>query len=283
MKGIIKYMFQGVRGSYPVSHKRFNKYGGNTSSLAMDIEGEIVIFDAGTGIINIGNQIKNEYNDKRQINIFLTHLHIDHIQGLPFFNPFFYDEYKINIYCPEYENLSFKNIIYSLFNHPFSPISNKRIKAEVKFIGLGKILNDSFSLFKNISVSYIKEDSHPVTGVLIYKLSSNKKNIVFATDIESPEGFNRQIQSFINGADVLIHDSQYFDEEYYNREKSKMGFGHSTVSMAVDNAVRCGVKKLFLFHYDPGHSDEDLEIMLSKARKTFKNTYLSKELKENLV
>ncbi len=78
----------------------------------------------------------------------------------------------------------------------------------------------------------------------------------------------------------MIHDSQYFDDDYYSIEKPKQGFGHSTVSMAVANAVKAEVGKLFLFHYSPDYSDKDVERMLVEARKTFDNTYLAEELKK---
>ena len=85
---------------------------------------------------------------------------------------------------------------------------------------------------------------------------------------------------FIKGADILIHDSQYFDTDYYSNENSKKGFGHSTISMAATNAIKCEVKKLFLFHYSHRYSDKDVEKMLREARKIFKNTFLSEELKK---
>ena len=78
--------FKGVRGSYPVSHKNVNKYGGNTSSIIVEYDGEVLVLDAGTGIINLGNELNENSRNRKIVNIFLTHLHIDHIQGLPFFD-----------------------------------------------------------------------------------------------------------------------------------------------------------------------------------------------------
>lgn len=270
--------FYGVRGSYPVPNKNVLKYGGNTSSILVENGKNIVIFDAGTGIINIGNYLKENKKSVDKIDIFLTHLHFDHIQGLPFFTPFYDNNYKINIYCPYYSNLSLESVIYSLFNHPFSPICNKGIRANMNFFELNSKKSKGIKIDEHVEVEFIKDVSHPVSGVLIYKLSSENKSIVYATDIESPNGFGSKVKNFINGANILIHDAQYIDFEYYNKKNSKEGFGHSTVYMALENAIKCEVEKLFLFHYNPNRSDNDLERILKDAKKMFKNTFLSREL-----
>jgi ribonuclease BN (tRNA processing enzyme) len=271
-------VFYGVRGSYPVPDKNVLKYGGNTSSILIENRESIMIFDAGTGIISIGDYLIKKKKNIKKIDIFLTHLHFDHIQGLPFFTPFYDNNFKINIYCPYYPNISLKNVIYSIFNHPFSPISNKGIKANIKFFELNSKKNKNVKIDENIKVEFIKDDSHPISGVLIYKLISENKSIVYATDVESPKGFKSEIIDFIKGAEVLIHDAQYIDSEYYDEKNSKEGFGHSTVSMAIKNAIKCDVEKLFLFHYNPDRLDNDLERILKDAKKMFKNTFLSREL-----
>ncbi len=276
----INFVFYGVRGSYPVPDQNVAKYGGNTSSILIEKGDKIVVLDAGTGIINIGNYLKEKRLDVKNLDIFLTHFHIDHIQGLPFFEPFFGSEFEINIYCFPYDKMRFKDIILALFNQPYSPISSKGIKAKINFIELNVNKRETISIGSDMFVNYIKEDSHPLAGVLIYRLDIGKKRLVYATDVESPQGFGKEVRGFIRNADVLIHDSQYFDSHYDANGNSKKGFGHSTVSMAVNNAVNAGIKKLFLFHYDPGYSDKEVEEMLKKARKKFKDTFLSEELKK---
>lgn len=270
--------FYGVRGSYPVSSPKVARYGGNTSSILISGETFKLIFDAGTGIINIGKEIAKNEIKRKKVDIFLTHLHLDHIQGLPFFKPIFDPDFQINIFCPDYQDISVEDFIYSLFNDPISPISDHGIKANINIVKLPLTEVKTIAVDGNISVSCKKEDSHPLSGVLIYKLSVGDRHMVFATDVESPDGFNDEMVDFIKGSHILIHDSQYFDSYYHNPNDSRIGFGHSTCSMAVHNALACQVEKLYLFHYHPDYSDKELNEMLKKARGGFKQTYLAREL-----
>jgi ribonuclease BN (tRNA processing enzyme) len=276
----LEVTFYGCRGSYPVSHKQILKYGGNTSSILLESGDKTVILDAGTGIINFGNDIEQLKDRQREIDIFLTHLHLDHIQGLPFFLPMFDEAFTINLYSPRYDGLSVKEAILSLFNHPLSPISNNGIKAHLEFIELDMNRPGLVRVGRDLEIAYIKEASHPISGVLIYRCRLGGKQLVFATDVESPNGFDPEVSDFISGADVLIHDSQYFDDDYYGSTFPKKGFGHSTHTMAVQNARQSEAKKLFLFHHNPVYTDADLERMLAEARTGFGETYLSEEMKK---
>jgi ribonuclease BN (tRNA processing enzyme) len=269
--------FFGVRGSYPVSARQFDTYGGNTSSLLFETSDTLIIFDAGTGIINAGRHLLGERSDLKKITIFLTHLHIDHIIGLPFFAPVFNSEYEIDIYCPAYPGISLPSTIHSLFLPPLSPITLDGIKARFRFHDIPLNQSNRFGFAPDLQVESIDHNDHPLLGVMMYKLSFRGKKIVFATDIESPAGFNDRLTSFIQGADILIHDSQYLEKDYNHPQYPKKGYGHSTVSMATHNAFQCQVGELYLFHFDPEYSDQTLEIMLQEARQSFKNSHLSQE------
>lgn len=279
----IKLVFYGVRGSYPVPDKKVVKYGGNTSCVLVETGNRLLILDAGTGIINLGRYLLETKPEQKKIDLFLTHLHIDHILGLPFFEPVFNEEYEINIYSDQTQYTPLEETIYALFNQPLSPISNEGIKAALNFNILNTNHRESIQVGKHITVDYIKEKHHPLSGVLFYRLTIDGKRIVYATDVESGHGFAREHLDFIRGADILIHDSMYFDSDYHSPTFPKIGFGHSTVSMAVENAIKGEVKQLFLFHYDPTYSDEDVETMHLEAKKRFNHTYLSEELKEIIL
>jgi len=281
MKSEMSLTFFGVRGSYPVPGRNTQRYGGNTSSLLFEVAGQSVLFDAGTGILQAGRYLDQRHQDGGTIHLFLTHLHIDHIQGLPFFRPLYNPRLEIVIHCQESADGGFQQAIEALFLPPYSPITLNGIKARLSFQPLdmspGK---NSLTLTPAVTVSYMKHDSHPRLGVLIYQLAHDGRRVVYATDVESPGGFDPAISRFIHGADLLIHDSQYLDADYAKAGKSRQGYGHSTVSMATRNAKQCAVKKLFLFHFDPEYADRQLEEMLLQARRAFKNTYLAQELKK---
>ncbi len=195
---------------------------------------------------------------------------------------FFDKEFHVTIYCDNNESngVSFQETIYSLFDKPLSPVGKKGIKAKFDFVELDTRDPQRFAIAENFSLDFIKENGHPLSGVIIYRVNIEDKQVVYATDVETPHEFDGKFLEFIKGADILIHDSQYFDADYYAIQNPKKGFGHSTVSMAAANAVKAEVKKLFLFHYSPDYTDKDVERMLAEARKTFKKTYLSEELKK---
>ena len=154
------------------------------------------------------------------------------------------------------------------------------IKAVFNFIPLDTSNPQPIIIDDGLSIEYIKENDHPLSGVLIYKVNTGGKQVIYATDVECPNGFDRHYLEFIKGVDILIHDSQYFDDDYHSTESPKKGFGHSTVSMAASNALKAEVNELYLFHYSPEYTDDDVEKMLAQAREIFKNTYLSEELKK---
>lgn len=274
-----KLVFYGVRGSYPVPNQTVIKYGGNTASILLETGDHPLILDAGTGIIGIGRYLVNEKPKLKEINIFLTHFHIDHIMGIPFFEPVYDPDYKINIYSSETPGARLQETIYSLFNQPLSPIGNEGIKADITFNILDLDNPETINIGGSFAVDYVREQ-HPTTGVLVYRITSGNKRLVYATDVESPNGFSKETLEFIDGADVLIHDTMYFDWDYFSKDRPKRGYGHSTVSMAVANARKGNVKKLYLFHFNPIYSDRQVETLYNEAKQSFNETYLAEELKK---
>jgi ribonuclease BN (tRNA processing enzyme) len=281
MKDEFQLTFFGVRGSFPVPGKATRRYGGNTSSLLLEICGQAVILDAGTGIIQAGRYLNARLRPGQVIHVFLTHLHSDHIIGLPFFAPMYNPQAEIVIHCPEMPQISAQKALEALFLPPYSPITLQGIKARLSFQLLPvPQAAGGVQLGGGIEVAHVLHNSHPRLGVLIFRIRQGGRSVVYATDIESPEGFDPAISAFIAGADLLVHDSQYFERDYFSASDPRAGFGHSTVGMAVRNAGQCGAKRLFLFHFDPNYSDRMLDEMLAQAREKFPNTRLAQEGKK---
>lgn len=268
-----KLSFYGVRGSHPVARPQPSRYGGNTTSLLLEKDDKIIIFDAGTGIIHIGAYLKKHKPHIRRIDIFLTHLHFDHIMGLPFFEPLYDPAYSVQFYCdniPE-RGIRFEETIYSLFLPPLSPVGKEGIKAALFFRTLNPAKPEAFMITPDLRIDYIKQYEHPLSGVLHYRIAANGRTAVFATDIESVNGFGPEYLPFVQGVDFFIHDSHYLDGDYIRN------FGHSTVTMAVNNALKAQAKTLYLFHFNPDYQDSDIEKMLLEARGSFPAAYLSEE------
>ncbi len=277
------FTFYGVRGSYPVADESVKKYGGNTTSLLIENGNEIIVFDAGTGIIKLGEYLKNERENITDISLFITHYHLDHLMGMSFFYPFSDKKYKIKIYYPEIEGLDVISVLHSMFEPPYSPIGKDGIQAHIELIPLDIKEDKNIHINKDINIDYFYDPLHPVHGVMLYKVKDNEKNLVFATDIEPENSFSDELKAFIKDSDVLIHDAQYLDEDYYNKKTPTKGYGHSTFTMAANNALEGNVKKLYLFHHNPFYSDKKLDKILKDVRKKFKDSFLAREYKKNIL
>ena len=279
----IFFTFFGVRGSYPVAGESVKKYGGNTTSLLIEQGQNIVIFDAGTGIIRLGEYLRDERPEAREIHLFLTHFHLDHLMGMSFFHPFSDKSYHIHIYYPDVTGIDINKTLFSMFEPPFSPIGRDGILANISLTPLDTRKEQAVALNGDLEVHSHYDRNHPVHGVMVFKAINQGKQLVFATDIEPNGSYEKDLKAFIHGADVLIHDAQYLDSDYYNPDSPTKGYGHSTFTMAVNNAIEEKAKKLYLFHHNPLYSDEKLEQILKDVRKQFKHTYLSKEYEKNSV
>lgn len=278
--------FKGVRGSYPVPNKEFLKYGGNTSCIYIAVNNHRIILDAGSGITNAGKQILEEKivsQDKKPLTltVLLSHLHLDHIQGLPFFNILHNSNAKINLFAPaKNDNELEKDLSDILFSKAF-PLTTSEIKSNFKINAINNKNNDFAIILKNnkpapiiTKLSEIKEKTlspddvvitamysktHPKNGVMVYKISYKGKSVVYATDKEGYAGGDKALASFARNTDLLIHDSQYTDCDYNSIPNVKQGFGHSSFEMAITEKKNSHAKNLAFFHYDSNYDDNKLD------------------------
>ena len=305
-KGKFIVKFRGVRGSHPVSDFNFLEYGGNTSCVEINVNGHLIILDAGTGIIKCGNELIKDYvaqfhKEPISATILLSHIHNDHIQGLPFFKPVHINTSKINIvgFSDYAEGLD--EIVSQLVFEKSFPLGLNDLNAKLSFYEI----NDNYALIFNdddtidmikieseddyipqgeeVIVSCLKSNSHPKDGVMIYKIAYKDKSVVYATDTEGFVGANKKLVMFARDCDLLIHDAQYTSEEYLNSYFSKQGYGHSTFDMALETFSQAKAKSLAFFHYDPNYNDEFLQNIENHYTKNCKNCFLPKEGQEIVI
>ncbi len=261
--------FWGARGSIAAPGKNTIKYGGNTSCVEVRCGSNIIIFDAGTGIRELGKHLLKDMPVKADI--FISHVHWDHIQGFPFFSPAYTKGNSFNIYGLEQINI--EKVLKSQMSNPNFPISVDDMSANIEFHNL--ITNDRVTL-NNITIDY-KQLNHPNT-VIAFKVSYNGKSMVYATDTEHYNHIDPELYKLSKDSDVLIYDAQYIPEEYDGRiGVSKIGWGHSTWKAGVKIAKAANIKQLVLFHHDPSHSDAFIDKIKDEAQKSFHNTIAAYE------
>ena len=275
--------FWGVRGSIPCPGAKTVKYGGNTPCIEVyfpDIN-RLIIIDAGSGLRELGNDLMTR-GQPVEAHLFLTHTHWDHIMGFPFFVPAYLPGTHIRMYGPAtYEDETLEQIVGGQMTYRYFPIREAELAANIQYFSLKE---ETIELGDGIVVK-TKYLNHPVL-CLGYRIEYQDKVFCTAYDTEvfrnifitDPEHHdyneemamegeqvaieqNNMIEQFYQGADLLVHDSQYTQEEY---EQTYIGWGHSHVEYVCAAAQRNQVKQLALFHHDPLRTDQQLDEMTEK-------------------
>ncbi len=257
----MKFKFLGTRGSYPTPKEENNHYGGNTPCIEVKNDQHRLILDAGTGILGIDF---SAYEKLPRVDILLTHLHMDHIQGLGFFKPLFFREKEVHIWGPYSNADSLRARLNKYLSPPLFPLPIRDIPCKLSIHEIG---NSCFQIGGfNITSAFVIHPG-PTVG---YRIEHDSKVLAYIPDHEPMIGVMELYKNdkWISGlqlsrsADVLIHDAQYTVKEY----QKKVGWGHSSIKHAVDFAHRANVKRLFLFHHDPDHSDDFLNEILNDIK-----------------
>jgi len=252
----LKVRFWGVRGSISCSGAEYARYGGNTSCLEVTAGGRRLIFDAGTGIRALGLQLKRE--PKTDIDIYFTHTHLDHITGLTFFAPLFNERAAVRMWAGHLEEpYTLKKVVANLMAAPLYPVSLDVFHASVEFkeFKAGDRLNCGPMAMRTTPLN------HP-NGATGYRIDHGGKSICYITDTEHrPDGPDRNIVELCRGADIMIYDSSYTDEEYPKYKD----WGHSTWQEAVRVADAAHVATVVLFHHDPSHDDAFMDGVAREA------------------
>ncbi len=260
--------FWGVRGSRATAESDKMIYGGDTSCVEIRTnENDLILLDMGTGLNGAGKSILDDKNPPKNINIFLSHYHWDHILGFLTFMPIYDKSYTINIYGNN-KQTSINDISKKLLDKTFWPVSLDMLKAKINFLEL----NDQDIQLNNVKIS-CSEHNHP-NGATSFKISINNFNIVYTTDCEHPNSnLNKDVIRFAKNSDILIHDSHFTPSDLVSHE----GWGHSSWKQAADVAMQANVKNLFLFHFSPEYSDSKIEKIENEAKTYFSNTTAARQ------
>jgi phosphoribosyl 1,2-cyclic phosphodiesterase len=269
----------GTRGSIAVPSPETLRYGGNTTCVELRADGEIIVLDAGSGIRPLGIALDREFQARPiELSLLISHAHWDHIQGFPFFKPAYDSKNEIRIFGFDGAGATFREIMTEPMKSPFFPITMRELSAKMD---INKLSEMKFSLGKvDIHASFV---NHP--GVCAgYRIFTSGGSVAFLPDHEPYEFFlhaarGKQLSAaqakkiaaeqhdalvqFLRGSDILILDSQYTDQEY----ETYVGWGHGSITSAVSLALEAQVQTLLLFHHDPSHDDNVVDMMVKSARE----------------
>ncbi len=256
--------FYGVRGSCPCSGDRYRRYGGNTSCLVVDIDGdEPLILDLGTGLRALGDVLLKgvrALGTPLHATALLTHLHFDHILGLPFFGPLHDPGARLTVHGPTQPKGSLKDALHAAVQPPVFPIHMEQFRGEIITIDTK---DEDFS----IGSAKITARSVPHSGsTLGYRIEAEGRTMAYLSDHQAPldrRTIPESVLELCQGVDLLVHDGQYTDDEF----SAKTDWGHSTAAFAVHVAAEAGAKHLMLSHHDPSHNDRDIDRILTQARR----------------
>ncbi len=264
--------FWGVRGSIACPGAATLRYGGNTPCLEVRVGGQRLIFDAGTGIRLLGQQIYT--TGKATGHIFFSHSHWDHIQGFPFFAPAFQPGNRFDIYGGMMPD---SPLIEQRLNHqmmdPNFPVPLNIMAAELHFHNLQ--MREVVQLGE-VQVE-IGQLNHP-GGAYGYRVSWQGRSIAYVTDTEHrPDQLDANVLKLAQQADIFIYDCTYTDAEYHDPVNSKVGWGHSTWQEGVRLATAAQAQELVIFHHDPSHDDQFMDRVGQEAAQLFPRVTVAQE------
>jgi phosphoribosyl 1,2-cyclic phosphodiesterase len=271
----LRVRFWGVRGSHPVPGASTIRVGGNSSCVAITAGDHVIVFDAGTGIINLGNELVRRHGNGT-VHIFLSHTHHDHIEGLRFFQPLYSAQWKCHVYGAGSGTKTLRRVLAYVMRPRLFPVSLAELPAPLAIHALGTNGCIRFPGSPTLQVEARHSRAHP-NGVMLYRVTYGRRSIVYATDIEAAKGGLEDVTEFAHRADVLIHDAQYTDDEYFGKVVHKAGWGHSTVHMAAAAARAAAIGQLILYHHDPAHDDAAMRRLERQARAIFPRSRVAVE------
>ncbi len=252
----------GCRSLSPYEGGEPSRYGRHTPCVSLEVAGSLLIFDAGSGIVPLGQRLVEE-GKYRNLWLLLTHFHQDHIEGLEKFAPAYAEGFKINIGAPASPDEALEGRIQNLFEA--APPEFGAMQAQLEIF---EMREETYALLPGVQLSPFFAN-HPDT-TLAFVVEAEGRKFVYAPDSEiygeqgtAMQDYDERLCRLAQGADVLIHDARYLDSDYQTRKNN----GHSSWADTVDLAARCGIRRLVLFHHDDSYSDALLDRTEADARK----------------
>lgn len=261
----MKISLKGVRGSHPTAGTDTSYFGGNTPCVTVKHEGWLLVLDGGSGLQKVDIQDRSI----KRVDILLTHLHFDHIQGLGFFSPLFNPAMEIHIWAPASATQSLRSRLSRYLSPPLFPVHIHELPCKLT---LHDVSNSSFEIGPfSVESRYIIHPG-PTVG---YRIREGNSVLAYVPDHEpalGPDGIlseKKWISGFdiVTEADLLLHDAQYTAQEYATR----IGWGHSSMDDAIKLASLANVKRLLFFHHDPSHNDARLHELYADIRNSKKD------------
>jgi phosphoribosyl 1,2-cyclic phosphodiesterase len=282
----MRIRFWGVRGSIPCPGPHTVLYGGNTACIEIRFNGldRIMILDAGSGIRGLAGSLMAHDLKRGPLNleIFLTHTHLDHILGFPFFVPLYMPQSSVKVYGPvTFEEGSLQDVMAGQLSYRYFPVRLEQLLSKIQYIDLAEGAHDLGNgitlktIYLNHSLLCLGYRFEREGKVLCTAYDTEPFRNIFPSDVNDPsydevmaiegeaaaQAANERIERFFEGADLLIHDTQYTREEY---EAGKIGWGHSSFEQAIEAARRAKVKRLALFHHEPLRTDAQMDELARK-------------------
>jgi phosphoribosyl 1,2-cyclic phosphodiesterase len=262
--------FWGVRGTIACPSTSHAKYGGNTSCIEVMVGDRTVIFDAGTGIRNLGTELLKR--DIREAHLLMSHTHWDHINGFPFFVPAYDPSRSLHIMAGHLANGNggIQDVLNAQMLSPMFPVPLETMQAKLRFEDFKA--GDQFKLYPDVNIRTAPL-RHP-NGATGYRIEHDGKSVCYITDTEHVPGEpDQNILDLIEGSDLVIYDSTYTEEEFV----TKVGWGHSTWNEGLALCQAANVKRFAIFHHEPDHDDDFVDGIEAEAQATWEHSFAARE------
>ncbi len=249
-----KVRLLGVRGSVPVSGAAYEHYGGATTCIMLELDGQRLLVDAGSGLVRLGGEVLEE----EQLPLILTHAHADHLIGLPMCPYLLKPGGRMDVYAATRGGLDTLGQVSRLFSPPLWPVGPEMLPTEIRWLELPHTL-----YLGKLTVDRL-DGVHP-GGVSLLRVRGGGKTVAVLTDCTLTDELLPELTEFARGCDLMLCDGQYSEEEW----RGCADFGHSTWNMAARFAAACGAKALRIIHHDPRHTDDVLDAAAAEVRAIF--------------